>query len=259
MKSLLIASLKKLSIKRQGNTILADINLEIRSDQHLSIIGPNGAGKSFLLRVLSADLIPSSGTTTILGQTFGQCSLWDLRKQIGYVSSTIAKWYEKKASLIDVVVSGFQGTYGLPEQPTEEQLKAAQILLATYGLNERSSQKFSTLSDGQRRKTLLARALVTKPKLLIFDEPCQGLDIPTREQLLSEINQLAIKTPIIYVTHHLEELPSCITHMLFLKRGKLFKYGEKADLVNSENVSQLFDYPLEVTQKNNRYYTRHAE
>jgi iron complex transport system ATP-binding protein len=254
-----IIKLTNVCIQRQGKDILKGITLDLKADQHLAIIGPNGAGKSFLLRTLAADLIPSSGTTTILGKTFGKCSLWDLRKQIGYVSSSISHWYEKEASILDVVVSGFQGSYGLPTAPTQEHIDAAQKILKTFELEVRSFQKFSTLSDGQRRKTLLARALVIQPKLLIFDEPCQGLDIPTREQLLTDINELAKNTPIVYVTHHLEELPSCITHMMLLKAGKSLMYGEKDDLINSKNISELFDYPLEVRQKDHRYYTCHAE
>lgn len=250
---------KSVSLNRQGNKILDDISLSISDDQHLSIIGPNGAGKSFLLQILSADLIPSKGQVKILGKEFGKVSLWDLRKEIGFVSNRMLFWYDSKITCLEIVCSGFYGTYGLPEGYTEEEKQKAQVMLKFFDIEYLENRKFEVLSDGERRKVLLSRAIITDPKLLIFDEPCQGLDIPSREHFLADVDSLAQKTPIIYVTHHLEELPSCITDVLLLKNGKIFEQGQKDIILTSEKISTLFDYQLEVIKKDGRFYLQHTK
>lgn len=252
-----IISVSQLGITRQGTTILSDINFTMNQSQHIAIIGPNGAGKSFFLRVLSADLIPSSGTVTLLGGTFGKTNLWDLRRRIGFVSSRLAFWYEANSTAADVVYSGFFGTYGVSEEVSDEQKERAHQMLSFFGMGSFTERLFETLSDGERRKILLARAMVTEPDLLIFDEPCQGLDIPSRDIFLEDVDRLAQKTPIIYVSHHPEELPSCISEVLYLKSGKIFKFGPKEEMITTENMSALFDYELEVVKKGDRFYVQH--
>ena len=175
-----IISLKNIVITRQNNQIIKDVSFTLNSQQHLAIIGANGAGKSFLLRVLSADMIPSSGQVIILEQEFGKISLWNLRKQIGFVSSRLAFWYEGKTTVREVIASGLHGTLGLPEEITTEQQKQIEEILELFQIQNLKQRIFETLSDGEKRKVLLTRALILKPKLLVFDEPCQGLDIPTR-------------------------------------------------------------------------------
>ena len=250
---------KKLKIVRQGNEILKGIDLNMTADQHLAIIGSNGAGKTFLLRILSADIIPSSGEVEIFGKKFGKISLWDLRKMIGFVSTRLAYWYGDKSTVTEVIGSGFHGTLGLPEELTDDQKDKISDLLNFFHLVGFEDRIFDTLSDGEKRRVLLSRALVLEPKLLIFDEPCQGLDIPTREIFLEDVNRLATTIPIIYVTHHLEELPSCISDVIFLKKGKVYAQGPKAKMLNSENMTVVFDYDLEVEKKGDRYYVRHIE
>lgn len=253
----LIFDLQNVGITRQGYTILNGVDLQMHADQHLAIIGPNGAGKSFLLQVLSADLVPSSGTVTLLGKTFGKVSLWELRQKIGFVSSRMAFWVEGNTRVLDVVCSGFQGTYGLPEPATEEQRAAALELLEFFEISTLQTHSFETLSDGERRKVLLSRALVRQPELLILDEPCQGLDIPTRERFLEDLDRLAQRIPMVYVTHHLEELPTCITDVIYLKHGSIFNQGPKETLLTSKCLSAAFDYPLHVLKKGERWYVQH--
>ncbi len=248
-----------LGITRRGTTILQGISFSLAQHQRLAIIGPNGAGKSFLLRVISADLIPSRGTVSILGHVFGKVSLWELRKKIGFVSTRMIYECDRSLSVFEVVCSGFKGTYSLSEEPTEEEGSRAKERIRFFGLCSIEQRKFAVLSDGESRKTLLCRAMVNEPQLLVFDEPCQGLDISTRELLLADIDRLAIEIPLIYVTHHLEELPSCITDVMFIKGGEMKGLGVKDSMLASEALSELFGCPLLVKKKGVRYYVEHDE
>ena len=240
-----IFTLASVGIKRQGKVILDQIDLEMSSSQHLAIIGPNGAGKSFLLRILSADLVPSDGEVTIFGHVFGKVSLWEIRKKVGFVSTRMAYTFDGTMPLRDVVASGYFGAYGVPEKLSNEQEAKVQEVIAEFNLSDHIDQAFATLSDGERRKALLARSLVLHPELLIFDEPCQGLDLPSRDRFLEDIDQIATQIPIVYVTHHLEELPSCITDVVLLKEGKIFKEGPRSSVLTTENMTALFDHPVD--------------
>ncbi len=253
MRSDRIIFVKNLKIIRQGNEILKGIDLQMYSNQHIGIIGPNGAGKSFLLQVLSADLIPSSGLVEILGKQFGKVNLFELRKEIGYVSNRMFYAFESNMTCLEVVCTGFSGVMGLPDGYTKQEAKQTIEILEFFGVEYLKDRKFEVISDGERRKIMLCRAIVTDPKLLIFDEPCQGLDIPSREFFLNDVDKLSKKIPILYVTHHLEELPGCITDLILLKKGEIFVKGKKNVILTSKNISDLFDYNLEVTEKDGKF------
>jgi iron complex transport system ATP-binding protein len=252
-----LIQLKDIHLRRQGNEILRGIDLTMTDQQHLAIIGPNGAGKSFLLQILSADLIPSSGTTTILGKTFGQTNLWALRQSIGFISNRMLSWMQPKISVFEVVASGWFGTYGLADELSADQKQAVDQQLNEFELIELKDRSFASLSDGERRKALFARAMVKQPQFLILDEPCQGLDIPSREHLIKDIDALANTLPLVYVTHHLEELPLCITHVMLLKAGQVFAYGTPTEILTSERLSDLFDYDLSVEYTAGRWRVNH--
>ena len=253
-----IIDLSHVSLTRQGKTILSDISFTLEAGDRLAVVGPNGAGKSFLLRLLSADLIPSSGRITLLGKTFGETNLWELRRRIGFVSTRLAFYYEGNVTVREVVASGFAATFALAEPLTVHQAAAVQTSLEFFQLPALAERCFETLSDGEKRKTLLARAIVEQPELLIFDEPCQGLDIPSRERFLADVERLAKTTPIVYVTHHVEELPMCINKVLFLRQGTMTALGAPRSLLTSEELSALFEYPLAVQSHDGRYYIQHA-
>jgi len=250
--------LQNVAVIRDGNFILKDISFSMPASGHLGILGPNGAGKSSLLKILSADMIPSRGKVTILGSTFGETNLWNLRKKIGFVSNNMSFWFDSKITVQQAVCSGLFGCYGLPEEPTAEQMANCKDQLARFNVAALTSRLLDTLSDGERRKVFLARALMTKPELLIFDEPCSGLDIPARELLLEDIGRLASEVPIVYVSHHIEEIPQCVTRLICLKKGQIFKEGTKEEIFTSESLSSLFDYPLEVRKKGTRWYVEHS-
>jgi iron complex transport system ATP-binding protein len=282
-----VISVQDLNLSRQGKPILSDLNFEIDKDEHLAIIGPNGAGKSFLTRVLSLDLAPNYGSQVeILGGGFGKSNLNELRKKIGFVSSKQADWFKDSVSIfknylgtldkdynnyefknegfgtgvntcLEIVCTGFFGTFGISGKLDLEKLQKAKNLLAEFGITSGSKISFQTpfegLSDGEKRKVLLARSLATDPEVLVFDEPCQGLDIPSRERFLYEIQKQSEKKLIVYVTHHLEELPECIQKVLLIKEGKVFKFGQRNEVLTSQNLSELFDMSLKVEKSGEKF------
>jgi iron complex transport system ATP-binding protein len=253
-----IVRLENLHIHRQGQSILENINLIMNGRDRLAVLGPNGAGKSFLLRVLSADLVPSFGSyVEIFGQVFGQTRLADLRRQIGFVATRQAFWFRSSDTVWEVVASGLDGVYGVSQEFEDEEKKLIDESLDKFGLTQIIKRPFEVLSDGEKRRTLLARGLVHKPRLLILDEPAIGLDIPNRLSLLAEIDRLAKELPIIYVTHNLEELPTCINQVLLLKHGQIFAQGTKEDTLTSSNLSKLLDIKLEVVPQNGKYFVLH--
>jgi len=253
-----LITVKNLHVLKNGKFILQDINFTIDWQDRVAILGPNGAGKSFLLRVLSADLVPSFGSyVEIFGKVFGKTKLSDLRAKIGFVSSRQLHCFSNKDTLWQVVASGIDGVYGASREFSLHEVKLITESLDRFGILEIKDRLFDVLSDGEKRRALLARSLVKKPKLLILDEPAIGLDIPTRVKFLETLDQLSLNLPVIYVTHHLEELPRTINKILFLKEGKLIAQGSKADMLTSDNLSKLLDMEVEVVLKNDKYFILH--
>jgi iron complex transport system ATP-binding protein len=251
-----VVHLENVSLKRKGHTILSDVSFSVRRGETWALLGPNGAGKSFLLRVLSGDLVPSSGSVHILDRTIGSTDMRVLRRAIGYVSSRMEHCFPSDISTLEVILSGFYGSYGIPVVMDKDNIKRrsvmldqeqrAEALMQTYGLYPKKALEFSTLSDGEKKRTLIARALVHDPLLLVFDEPCQGLDIAGRRSLLALLSDISKRVPSVFVVHHLEELPSTVTHVACMKFGKIVRRGRGEDVLTAPNLSELFDTPLSL-------------
>lgn len=253
LKNLILA--KNLYLQKNHKKILDNLNFELKPGENLAIIGPNGSGKSFLVSLLAADILPSFGSELwILGQKIGKTNLNLLRQKIGFVSSKQLFWLNEKNSVLEIICTGFFGSYGVNAKITLDQIESIKIILEKFEIQDLLKKCFQVLSDGEKRKVLVCRSLILSPKFLVLDEPCQGLDIISRENFLQFLDSLSKEISLIYVGHHLEELPSCITHFLFLKEGKIFKFGKKEEVLNSKNLSNLFSLSLTLIKKNSRYW-----
>ncbi len=252
-----VVRLDHISFIRDHTTILHDISLLIEKGQHWAIIGPNGSGKTSLISIINGYHHPSEGTARVLGRRFGKTDLRELRLHIGEASSEIKNMIHTQDSVTDIVLSGSFATIGLYETPSLEDKVRARMLLEFFGLSEKESRPFNILSSGEQQKTLLARALMPQPELLVLDEPCAGLDIGAREELLDAIQKMCDAPggpTLILVTHHIEEIIPAVTHALALRQGRGVAQGDKRDVLTGEMLSRTFDLTIEVHEKYGRIW-----
>jgi iron complex transport system ATP-binding protein len=222
-------------------------------------LGPNGAGKSTLLGFCAAVTFPTTGTVRVLGGQMGRTDLAVLRRSIGHVNPRHRLQYP--LSVRDVVLTGITATIDTAARwvPSPEQLSRAQYLIDTVGLSARADAVWPTLSQGERGRALIARALIADPQLLLLDEPTTGLDVAAREQLLETLDTLDDTHPemaSILVTHHLEELPTSTTHALLIGDGRTVASGAAHDVVTTDNVTEAFAHPVQVGFSDGRWTAR---
>ena len=252
----MVLQLENVSLLRDGNWILQDVNWKINSGEDWVLFGLNGSGKTAILNLLNAYFFPTKGKMTVLGLEFGKTYLSEkLRKQIGFVSSSLQEKFHPGDNAFEVVLSGAFASIGLYETPTDEMRKKAVNLLEALGCIRYANRNYEKLSQGEKQRVLIARALMADPSLLVLDEPTNGLDFIAREQLLESIDRIA-KNPnaptLIYVTHHVEEILPVFTKTLFLKEGLVFADGNTSELISSERLSEFFNLPVHVEWRFNR-------
>ncbi|MFC9897034.1 ABC transporter ATP-binding protein [Nocardia sp. NPDC127579] len=256
-----VLELDTVTFRRDGNQILHGISLTVRPGERWALLGPNGAGKSTLLGFCGAVTFPSSGTVHVLGEQMGKVELARLRRSIGHVNPRHPLRYP--LTVREVVLTGLTATIDTPMRwtPTADDLARADAMIDTIGLAAKAAGTWPTLSQGERGRTLIARALIAEPRLLLFDEPATGLDLAAREQLLHTLDRLA-DSPVasILVTHHLEELPTSTTHALLIADGRTVAAGPAREVITTETVSAAFDHPVEVRYDRGRWSARaHTE
>ncbi|WP_245672215.1 ABC transporter ATP-binding protein [Nocardia anaemiae] len=254
-----VLRLTDVTFRREGKQIIDGISLTVHAGEHWALLGPNGAGKSTLLGFCAAVTFPTSGTVDILGQRMGRVDLAPLRHAIGHVNPRHPLRYS--LTVREVVLTGITATIDTPMRwtPTPEDLCRADAMIDTVGLEGKAEEIWPTLSQGERGRTLIARALIAEPRLLLFDEPSTGLDVAAREQLLETIDALGETHPevaSILVTHHLEELPSTTTHALLIADGRTVAAGPAAETVTTDTVSAAFDHPVAVRYDDGRWSVR---
>lgn len=254
-----VLSVESVGFVRGGREILADVNLTVRAGQRWALIGPNGAGKSTLLSILGAISHPSSGTVDVLGYRLGKVDIRQLRQSIGHADPRHT--VRSNLTARQVVLTGATGTTELMMrwQPDYETELRADLLIDTLGLRGFAHSEWQTMSQGERGRTLIARALLPNPPLLLLDEPTTGLDVAAREQFLSTVDQLHRTQPqlaTVLVTHHLEELPKSTTHALLIKDGRVHAQGSADEVLTTSNVSACFDYPIEILRRAGRWSAR---
>ncbi|WP_042437112.1 ABC transporter ATP-binding protein [Streptacidiphilus albus] len=248
-------------VVREGRHLLRSISLTIDPGEHWAVLGTNGAGKSTLLALLGATNHPSRGEVQVLGHRLGQVDLRELRTRIGHVNPRHP--LRSRLPVRSVVLTGLTNSVELPPRwrPTAEQVAQAERLIDTLGIGHRADSPWPTLSQGERGRTLIARALMPSPQLLLLDEPATGLDLPAREQLLTALDELRLAHPslaTVLVTHHLEELPASTTHALLLRGGECLGLGPVDEIMTTELVSACFDHPIRITRDEGRWSARAA-
>jgi iron complex transport system ATP-binding protein len=251
-----VLEVKDLSIWREGVPILKDLNWQVLPGEHWVIIGANGSGKTSLLAALTAYLEFSRGTVRLLGKTFGETDWRELRKRVGLVSSAIRQKVPDHETPIETVVSGRHAMIDYWGDITPAERREAARLLKSSGLEHALDRPWAVLSQGERQRVLIARALMARCQLLILDEPCAGLDPVAREDFLHFLQTLGQKPnspTLVLVTHHVEEITPTFTHVLLLSDGQVSAAGPLSKALNSQQLSRAFGRPLRLSRRGGRY------
>ncbi|MBX8938087.1 ABC transporter ATP-binding protein [Enterococcus gilvus] len=244
-----ILAFEQVQFVRQQNALLQDINWRIEAGEDWAVLGLNGAGKSLMLNMISGNLWPSSGKLTVLGEVFGETSIPDLTKRIGWVSQSLQERIHREEQAEYIVLSGKFASIGIYQNYSEADMTEAKQLLVSLGAKKLIGKVYQVLSQGEKQIVLIARALMAKPELLILDEPCNGLDLFAREDLLSRIKKMkqpADAPSLLYVTHHTEEILPLLNHVLMIRDGKIFKQGKRAELLNETVLNDFYQRPIAI-------------
>lgn len=250
-------SVKNVSLQRNNKNILRNVTWSVHKGEHWCILGLNGSGKTTLLNVINGYTWPNEGNVSVLGHLFGETNLPELRKEIGWVNAAFQQQFKDNDLVLEVVLSGKFASVGLYEQVKQSDLEQALHFLTVMDCLELKGQKYGTLSQGERQRVLIARALMAEPKLLILDEPCNGLDLLAREYLLHYIEKVADDAngpTLIYVTHHVEEILPCFTHTLLMREGEVFSSGTTKEQLTEEKLSSFFERPVSIQTQQNRIW-----
>ncbi|MBV9490418.1 MAG: ATP-binding cassette domain-containing protein [Verrucomicrobia bacterium] len=254
-----IISVHDLLVQRSGQIILEGLTWEVRDDEHWVVLGANGSGKTSLLSCVTGYLTPSRGRICVLGRQYGRSDWRELRKEVGLVSSSIRHFIEDRQTALEVVASGRTAELNLWHRPGAALRKEAFSVLRQVEAESLADRPWLYLSQGERQRTLIGRALMARFRILILDEPCAGLDPVARERFLDFIRRLAEtpKTPaLILVTHHVEEILPCFSRALILHRGKVLAQGPSAQVITSEVLSGAFEADIKVLRRRSRFQLR---
>jgi len=255
-----VVELAGVSIVRNGSTLINNIDWEVDESDRWVVIGPNGAGKTTLLQVISAQIHPSSGVAGLLGEVLGTVDVFELRPRIGLTSAALAERIPRGERVHDVVVSASYAVVGRwREEYDELDHERASELLAQLRIDRLANRTFGTLSEGERKRVQIARALMTDPELLLLDEPAAGLDLAGRESLVMTLGELAqdrYAPASVLVTHHVEEIPNGITHVMLLKAGEIVAAGPLRDTLTADNLTKTFEVELSLIEADGRWTAR---
>jgi len=251
-----LLQLHNVSLWRNSTIILKNINLTVNTGDQWAVLGPNGSGKSFLMNIIATLVFPSDGQVVIAGETLGEVNVWDVRKHIGIVSDYLQTHYPQETMVAEVVASGFFSSMGLYQELSPAMEQKALTILQSLELAHYAQTPFGKLSYGEQKRVLIGRALVYDPDILILDEPCNGLDIKTREEFLQQLTML-IKTGkhIIYVTHHVDEIMPWINRVLLLNNGQCMYAGTKNILLNEGVISKVMGCSVGIFKHNSRIFS----
>jgi iron complex transport system ATP-binding protein len=250
-----VIGMKNVSLIYGKRYILRDVNWDVNRGEHWAVIGLNGSGKTTLLNMITGYLWASKGEISVLGKQFGRYDIRELRKKIGWASSSLQEKFYAKETSEEIVLSGKYATIGLYEKPRPKDVRRVRLLLTQFESGHIAKQQYWTLSQGEKQKVLIARALISEPRLLIMDEPFAGLDIFAREHLLSLIENMGrqVHAPtLLYVTHRIEEISTVFTHTLLLRGGEVHSKGRTGEVLTGKNLSDFFQVSVSVKWRKGR-------
>lgn len=257
-----VLNLDSVSVRRGTNFLLDDFSLTVAEGEHWAVLGPNGAGKTTLLEIAAGRMHPTTGTVNILEEQLGRVDVFELRPRIGYASTILANRIPSSEAVLDTVLTAAYGVTGRwVEEYEQDDIERARDLLAAFHITHLVDRTFGTLSEGERKRVQIARALMTDPELLLLDEPASGLDFGGREELLGALSEILSSKwapATIMVTHHVEEIPEGITHVLLLSEGTDLAAGPIEETLTAENLAATFGIDVKLTRDGQRYHARSA-
>jgi iron complex transport system ATP-binding protein len=256
----LLIDFRGVSLRRGGNTLVGPLDWAVELDERWVVIGPNGAGKTSLLRIAAAAEHPSSGVAFVLGERLGRVDMSELRARIGLSSSALSQRIPNDEVVSDLVVSAGYAVLGRwRERYDDVDYQRAVDMLESVGAEHLAQRTYGTLSEGERKRVLIARSLMTDPELLLLDEPAAALDLGGREELVARLTDLAAdpdSPALVLVTHHVEEVPPGFSHGLLLSEGQVVAAGLLSDVLTAENLSAAFGQRIALEVVDGRYFAR---
>ena len=255
-----ILELSDISVRRGDSIILGPLNWQVLEGERWVILGPNGAGKTTLLQICSSLIHPTTGEINILGEKLGKVDVFELRTRIGLTSSALVEQLPPDELVMDVVLTAAYAMLGRWQEKYDLWDESrAMALLTALGVRELGERLFGSLSEGEKKRVQIARALMADPELLLLDEPASSLDLGGREDLLRRIESLS-KDPLapatVIVTHHIEEIPVGTTHALLLREGAVVAQGEVASVITDQNLTQAYGLAITVQTEGGRFFAR---
>ncbi|GAA0989819.1 MULTISPECIES: ABC transporter ATP-binding protein [Nocardiopsidaceae] len=255
-----VLGLSGVTVRRGGATLVDGVDWSVLEGERWAVLGPNGAGKTTLLNVAFSQLYPTAGDVEILGERLGRVDVFELRPLIGYAGASVASRIEAGTPVLDIVLSAAYGYVGrFREEYGSPDYGRARALLGHWGVADLADRDFHTLSEGERKRVLIARALMADPELLLLDEPAAGLDLGGREDLVRRLGGLARNESapaLVVVSHHVEEIPAGFTHVLLLRGGGVVQAGPIEEVLTAEHLSETFGLPLKVERDGDRWNAR---
>jgi iron complex transport system ATP-binding protein len=257
-----VLDLREVRVVRDNATLLDGITWRVEEGQRWVILGPNGAGKTTLLQIAAARAFPSAGSVEVLDERLGRVDVFDLRPRIGLTSAALADQIPAKERVIDVVLTGSYAMVGRWRESYDPiDVMRAEAILTAVGALPVAQRRYGTLSEGERKRVQIARALMADPELMLLDEPAAGLDLGGREDLVTRLARIALdptSPTMVLITHHVEEIPPGFTHALLLRAGTIVAAGPLQETLTSELLSRTFDASLEVLPWGDRWWARAA-
>lgn len=255
-----LLSLQHIYAERDGTAILTDVSWEVRPGESWVIFGPNGAGKTSLLNILQGYLWPTRGKVQVFGGTLGDgVDVRAMREEIPVVSESVRRLINDQLTGLEVIITGQRGHLNIFDPISPNEIHDAAEMARRTGVTELLEKSFSVMSTGERQRILITRALMARPRILVLDEPCAGLDLAGREwvlQLMQATSDLPETPSLLLTTHHVEEISDVFTHALLIKDGRAYAAGPLEEVFSSENLSGLFDLPLEINRTGDRWTAR---